>query len=166
MRPGAVQLSGVELAKPASLEVGTVLEAKAYTGSSYAPTYVDEDVAYTWKYAETASPSYNTKWTPIEGATGSTFTVTDEYQGACISVSANAGANTVDFGYPYGYGPFKQAGAVDIYSAVLLNGTATTKRVRRGRHRCCAGEGEGRFGPHRPRQAHVPVARERRRRLV
>lgn len=126
MRPGAVQLSGVELAKPASLEVGTVLEAKAYTGSSYAPTYVDEGVAYAWKYAETASPSYGTQWTPIEGATGSTFTVTDEYQGACISVSANAGANTVDFGYPYGYGPFKQAGAVDIYSAVLLNGTATT----------------------------------------
>ena len=122
----ALALSGVELEKPASLEVGAVLEAKAYTGSSYAPTYVDEGVVYTWKYAETASPSYNTKWTPIEGATGSTFTVTDDYRGRCLSVSASAGANTVDFGYPYGYGPFKQAGAVDIYSASFLNGSATT----------------------------------------
>lgn len=122
----ALALSGVELEKPASLEVGAVLEAKAYTGSSYAPTYVDEGVVYTWKYAETASPSYNTKWTSIEGAAGSTFTVTDDYRGMCLSVSASAGANTVDFGYPYGYGPFKQAGAVDIYSASFLNGSATT----------------------------------------
>lgn len=122
----ALALSGVELEKPASFEVGAVLEAKAYTGSSYAPTYVDEGVVYTWKYAETASPSYNTKWTPIEGATGSAFTVTDDYRGMCLSVSASAGANTVDFGYPYGYGPFKQAGAVDIYSASFLNGSATT----------------------------------------
>ena len=44
----ALALSGVELEKPASLEVGAVLEAKAYTGSSYAPTYVDEGVVYTW----------------------------------------------------------------------------------------------------------------------
>lgn len=39
---------------------------------------------------------------------------------------ASTCANTVDFGYPYGYGPFKQAGAVDIYSASFLNGSATT----------------------------------------
>ncbi|WP_158539727.1 DUF4430 domain-containing protein [Gordonibacter sp. 28C] len=127
MTAAAVQLSGVELAKPASLELGTTLEAKAYTGSSFAPTYVAEGVAYTWKYAETSSPSYSTEWTAIEGVTGSTFSVTDEfYLGKCISVSASAGANSVDFGYPYGYGPFKLAGAVDIYSASLSNGSSST----------------------------------------
>lgn len=123
----AVQLFGVELAKPASFELGTTLEAKAYTGPSYAPTYVTEGVAYTWKYAETDSPSYTTVWTAIEGATESTFTVSDEfYLGKCLAVSASAGANSVDFGYPYGYGPFKPAGAVDIYSAFLSNGAEIT----------------------------------------
>ncbi len=117
---GAVQLSGVELVKPATTELGTTLEAKAYTGSSYSPTYVADGVTYTWKYAETTSPSYSTAWTTIAGATGATFTVSDPfYVGKCLSVSANAGANTVDFGYPYGYGPFKLVGAVDIYSASL-----------------------------------------------
>lgn len=120
MKAGAVQLSGVELGKPATTELGTALEAKAYTGSSYSPTYVTDGVTYTWKYAETTSPSYSTTWTTIEGVTGTTFTVSDPfYVGKCLSVSANAGANTVDFGYPYGYGPFKLAGAVDIYSASL-----------------------------------------------
>ena len=120
MKAGAVQLAGVELVKPAMTELGTTLEAKAYTGSSYSPTYVADSVTYTWKYAETTSPSYSTTWTTIGGATGTTFTVSDPfYVGKCISVSANAGANTVDFGYPYGYGPFKLAGAVDIYSASL-----------------------------------------------
>lgn len=120
MRAGAVQLAGVELSKPATTELGAMLEAKAYTGSSYSPTYVTDGVTYTWKYAETTSPSYSTTWITIAGATGATFTVSDPfYVGKCISVSANAGANTVDFGYPYGYGPFKLVGAVDIYSASL-----------------------------------------------
>ena len=125
----AVQLSGVELAKPSSFELGTKLEAKAYTGPSYAPTYVTEGVTYTWKYAVTTSPSYGTEWTEIEGETGSTFTVDDEkYLGACITVSATAGGSTVDFSssYPYGYGPFKPKGAVDIYSASLSNGETST----------------------------------------
>lgn len=125
MKPGAVQLSGVELEKPASLELGTTLRAKAYKGTSYAPTYVTEGVAYTWKYAETSNPSSYTSWTTIEGATGPTFTVSDEfYLGKCIAVSAEAGANTVDFGYPYGYGPFRLKGAVDIYAVSFAGGNA------------------------------------------
>ena len=49
--------------------------------------------------------------------------MTDDYVGCYITVSAKAGANTVTFGsYPdYGIGPFKLAGAVDIYSAVLAD---------------------------------------------
>lgn len=127
---GAVKLSGVELSNPTSLELGATLEAKAYTGSSYSPTYVKEGVTYTWKYAETTIPSYSTTWTPIEDATGATFTVSDDfYVGKCISVSANAGANTVDFGSytdGYGRGPFKLVGAVDIYSAFLAKDGSST----------------------------------------
>ena len=126
LAPGAHKLGGVELVKPASLELGATLEAKAYAGSSYAPAYVTEGVAYTWKYATTAS--YSTTWTVIPEATESTFTVSDDkYIGKYISVSANAGANTVDLDYSQAFGPVRLAGAVDIYSATLAkNGESTS----------------------------------------
>lgn len=124
MAAGAVKLAGVKLTA-SSKEVGATLTAAAYAGSSYSPTYVDNSkVAYTWKYYKGSSaPNSSTTWTDIPGAAGPTFTVTDDYVGCYITVSAKAGANTVTFGsYPdYGIGPFKLAGAVDIYSAVLAD---------------------------------------------
>ncbi len=123
LKAGAVKLAGVELSAP-STEIGATLTAKAYTGSSYSPSYVDNSkVTYTWKkYKGTPAPSSSTKWETIEGESGPTFTVTDDLEGYYVSVSANAGANDVAFGAwstGYGVGPFKQAGAVAIYSAIL-----------------------------------------------
>ena len=123
MKAGAVKLAGVELTA-SSMEIGATLTAKAYTGSSSSPSYVDNSkVTYTWKkYKGTPAPSSSTKWETIEGESGPTLTVTDGLEGSYVSVSANAGANDVSFGNwstGYGVGPFKQAGAVDIYSAIL-----------------------------------------------
>ena len=123
LKAGAVKLAGVELSAP-STEIGATLTAKAYTGSSYSPSYVDNSkVTYTWKkYKGTSTPSSSTKWETIEGESGPTLTVSDNLEGYYVSVSANAGANDVSFGNwstGYGVGPFKQAGAVDIYTAVL-----------------------------------------------
>ena len=125
MKAGAVKLAGVELSA-SSMEIGATLTAKAYTGSSYSPTYVDNSkVTYTWKKykdKDASAPSSSTAWETIEGESGPTLTVTDDLEGSYVSVSANAGANDVSFGNwstGYGVGPFKQAGAVDIYSAIL-----------------------------------------------
>lgn len=123
LKAGAVKLAGVELSA-SSTEIGATLTAKAYTGSSYSPTYVDNSkVTYTWKkYKGASAPSSSTTWETIEGESGPTLTVTDDLEGYYVSVSANAGANDVSFGNwsaGYGVGPFKQAGAVDIYSAIL-----------------------------------------------
>ena len=122
LKAGAVKLAGVELSA-SSTEIGATLTAKAYTGSSYSPSYVDNSkVTYTWKkFKGTSAPSSSTKWEIIEGESGPTLTVTDDLEGYYVSVSANAGANDVSFGgwsTGYGVGPFKQAGAVDIYSAL------------------------------------------------
>lgn len=123
MKAGAVKLAGVELTA-SSTEIGATLTAKAYTGSSYSPTYVDNSkVTYTWKkYKGPSAPSSSTAWETIKGESGPTLTVVDALEGCYVSVSANAGANDVSFGgWSTGYvGPFKQAGAVDIYSAILV----------------------------------------------
>ena len=123
LKAGAVKLAGVELSA-SSTEIGATLTAKAYIGSSYSPTYVDNSkVTYTWKkYKGASAPSSSTAWETIEGESGPTLTVADDLEGYYVSVSANAGANDVSFGSwstGYGVGPFKQAGAVDIYSAIL-----------------------------------------------
>ena len=123
LKAGVVKLAGVELSA-SSTEISATLTAKAYTGSSYSPTYVDNSkVTYTWKkYKGTSAPNSSTKWETIEGESGPTLTVADDLEGYYVSVSANAGANDVSFGSwstGYGVGPFKQAGAVDIYSAIL-----------------------------------------------
>lgn len=123
LKAGAVKLAGVELSA-SSTEIGAALTAKAYAGSNYSPSYVDNSkVTYTWKkYKGASAPNSSTKWETIEGEFGPTFTVTDDLEGYYVSVSANAGANDVSFGSwsaGYGVGPFKQAGAVEIYSAIL-----------------------------------------------
>lgn len=130
MKAGAVKLAGVELTA-SSTEIGATLTAKAYTGSSYSPSYVDNSkVTYTWKkYKGTSAPSSSTKWETIEGESGPMLTVTDDLEGYYVSVSANAGANDVSFGNwstGYGVGPFKQAGAVDIFSATLAPAGSTS----------------------------------------
>ena len=129
MKAGAVKLAGVELTA-SSTEIGATLTAKAYTGSSYSPTYVDNSkVTYTWKkYKGPSAPSSSTAWETIKGESGPTLTVADALEGCYVSVSANAGANDVSFGgWSTGYvGPFKQAGAVDIYSAILVPEGSTT----------------------------------------
>lgn len=127
---GAIKLGGVELKAP-STEIGATLTAKAYTGSSYSPTYVDSSkVTYTWKkYKGSSAPSSYTTWETIAGASGPTLTVTNDLEGYYVTVSANAGANDVTFGGSYSpsyVGPFKLAGAVDIYSVILaLAGTTS-----------------------------------------
>ena len=130
LKAGAVKLAGVELSA-SSTEIGATLTAKAYTGSSSSPSYVDNSkVTYTWKkYKGTSAPSSSTKWETIEGESGPTLTVTDDLEGYYVSVSANAGANDVSFGSwstGYGVGSFKQAGAVDIYSAILAPAGSTS----------------------------------------
>ena len=130
LKAGAVKLAGVELSA-SSTEIGATLTARAYTGSSYSPSYVDNSkVTYTWKkYKGTSTPSSSTAWEAIEGESGPTLTVTDDLEGYYVSVSANAGANDVSFGSwstGYGVGPFKQAGAVDIYSAILAPAGSTS----------------------------------------
>lgn len=122
LKAGAVKLAGVELSA-SSMEIGAKLTAKAYTGPSYSPTYVDSSkVTYTWKkYKGTSSPSYNTTWETIEGQTADTLAVTDDLEGYYISVSANAGANTVDLSSYSAAGPFKLAGAVDISAVSIIN---------------------------------------------
>ena len=130
LKAGAVKLAGVELCA-SSTEIGATLTAKAYTGSSSSPSYVDNSkVTYTWKkYKGTSAPSSSTKWETIEGESGPTLTVTDDLEGYYVSASANAGANDVSFGSwstGYGVGPFKQAGAVDIYSAILAPAGSTS----------------------------------------
>lgn len=130
LKAGAVKLAGVELSA-SSTEIGATLTAKAYTGSSYSPSYVDNSkVTYTWKkYKGTSAPSSSTKWETIEGESGPTLTVTDDLEGYYVGVAANAGANDVLFGSwstGYGVGPFKQAGAVDIYSATLAPAGSTS----------------------------------------
>ena len=130
LKAGAVKLAGVELSA-SSTEIGATLTAKAYIGSSSSPTYIDNSkVTYTWKkYKGTSAPSSSTKWETIEGESGPTLTVTDDLEGYYVSVAANAGANDVLFGSwstGYGVGPFKQAGAVDIYSATLAPAGSTS----------------------------------------
>lgn len=118
---GAVKLAGVELKAP-SAEIGATLTAKAYTGLSDSPTYVDDSkVTYTWKkYKGSSAPSYSATWETIEGQNNSTLSVDDSLEGCYVTVSANAGANDVTYDvYPSFVGPFKQAGAVDIDSALL-----------------------------------------------
>ena len=130
LKAGAVKLAGVELSA-SSKEVGTTVTAKAYTGSSYSPSYVDNSkVTYTWKkYKGTSAPSSSTTWETIEDVTGSTLTVGEDLAGYYVSVSANAGANDVAFGdysTGFGVGPFKLAGAVEIYSAILAKEGSTS----------------------------------------
>ncbi len=127
---GAVTLAGVELAA-SSTEVGAALTAKAYSGSSHSPTYVDNaKVTYTWKkYKGASEPSSYTTWETIEGASGPSLTVTNDLEGYYVTVVANAGDNDVKFGdyySGYGVGPFKLAGAVDIYSAILAPAGSTS----------------------------------------
>ncbi|MDY5472301.1 MAG: hypothetical protein SPF97_02375, partial [Collinsella sp.] len=66
LKAGAVKLAGVELSA-SSTEIGATLTAKAYTGSSYSPTYVDNSkVTYTWKkYKGASAPSSSTTWETI-----------------------------------------------------------------------------------------------------
>lgn len=127
---GAVTLAGVELSA-SSAEVGATLTAKAYSGSSYSPTYVDNSkVTYTWKkYKGGSAPNYSTTWETIQGASGPTLTVTDDLEGYYVTVFASAGDNEVKFGdyySGYGAGPFKLAGAVEIYSAILAPAGSTS----------------------------------------
>ena len=118
---GQANLYSVKLSS-SSPAVGDTLTATSYTAYN-TPAASDTKVTYTWKkFKGTSAPSSSTKWETIEGESGPTLTVTDDLEGYYVSVSANAGANDVSFGgwsTGYGVGPFKQAGAVDIYSAIL-----------------------------------------------
>ena len=142
MAEGAVKLAGVQVDEPASLQMPVSLTAKAYTGSSYSPTYIDEGVTYTWKYAmKDPSSSYGIEWTVVAGENGATLTVDgDQYAGAYFSVEANAGVNTVKLSDYSAIGPMKLKGQVDISAVSIYNekdgtsvfvvGDTATARVR------------------------------------
>lgn len=144
MAKGAVKLSGVKVEAPDSLQMPVTLTAKAYTGSSYSPDYVEEGVTYTWKYAMEDPSDYSfsdDSWQTVEGETGSTLVVDDEsYAGAYFSVEANAGANTVELSSYSAVGPMKLQGQVDISAVSIVNeeddtsvfvvGDTATARVR------------------------------------
>lgn len=127
---GAVRLAGVELEEPASLEMPIVLTAKAYAGSSYKPTYVTENVTYTWKYAmvdPTGYSSSDSSWQIVPNAQGPTLAVDGaQYAGAYFSVEAYAGANTVELSDYSAVGPVKLAGQVDIHSVSIVNADGTS----------------------------------------
>lgn len=101
------------------------LTARAYTGSSWSPSYVDEGVTYTWKYAteDPTSYSFNEEdWIVIDGETSSQLVIDDpRYAGAYVSVEASAGANTVELSSYSAAGPIKLEGQVEIYSVVIQN---------------------------------------------
>lgn len=143
MAKGAVKLSGVKVEAPDSLQMPVTLTAKAYTGSSYSPDYVEEGVTYTWKYAmeDPSDYTFSDSWQTVEGETGSTLVVDDEkYAGAYFSVEANAGANTVELSVYSAVGPMKLQGQVDISAVSIVNedddtsvfvvGDTATARVR------------------------------------
>lgn len=143
MAKGAVKLSGVKVEAPDSLQMPVTLTAKAYTGSSYSPDYVEEGVTYTWKYAmeDPSDYTFSDSWQTVEGETGSTLVVDDEkYAGAYFSVEASAGANTVELSVYSAVGPMKLQGQVDISAVSIVNeedgasvfvvGDTATARVR------------------------------------
>lgn len=132
----SVQLSGVNLEEPSSLQMPVTLTARAYTGSSWSPNYVDEGVAYTWKYATEDPTSYSFSeddWVVIDGETSARLVLNDpRYAGAYVSVEASAGANTVKLSSYSAVGPVKLAGQVDIYSVVIENPADGTSVFRVG----------------------------------
>ena len=154
----AVQLSGVELAKPSSFELGTKLEAKAYTGpSSYAPTYVDRGRHVHVEVRGDDQPVLRTRnGREIEGETGSTFTVDDDdipgrlHHGvrhrwrAARSTSAPATRTATGRSSP-------RERSTSTPPRCLERLDDQHVRVRRRRHGDGAGQGEGRNGPHRSR---------------
>lgn len=113
---GQVQLYSVEISAP-STQVGTTLTAQAYAGSYSSKTPVDEGVTYTWLISD--GNTYSATWTEVAGQTGPTLVVGEDLQGKYVRVKATAGVNTVEVSYSGAVGPFKQEGAVDLYSALL-----------------------------------------------
>ena len=109
---GQMELYSVKLNSDTP-SIGDTLTATPYKDWS-SPAGSDAKVTYTWS----ASTSQYSGFTKIEGATGSTLTLTDDLEGKYIKVEATAGVNTVS---KTTSNKVKQAGAVDLYAVSLIN---------------------------------------------
>lgn len=116
---GSVTLGSVELAGTPS--VGSTLTATAYAGSRWdrQPLPEGTNVTYTWRWSDEEPSYYGTSWTTIDGVSGSTLELTDAYVGKYLSVTANAGDNTVELSSYSAVGPVLGEGQARLYSVEL-----------------------------------------------
>lgn len=134
---GATRLYAVTVDDPGTPEVGQTLTAHATRGSYSSQTEVTEGVSYQWRYRRGTSGD----WADIPGATLATYTVPASLpdgqgaEGAYLSVTACAGANTVALSDYRAVGPLRLAGAVEISTAYLAaseDSTSAVSKLRAG----------------------------------
>ena len=109
---GQMELYSVKLSSDTP-SIGDTLTATPYKDWS-SPAGSDAKVTYTWS----ASTSSSSGFTKIEGETGATLVVGDDFEGKYIKVEATAGVNTVS---KTTSSKVKQAGAVDVFAVSLIN---------------------------------------------
>lgn len=105
-----------------SKEVGCTLQAQAYKGDYWNNAPLNTGVEYTWRWSAEkpgGAGFSDSSWHVIEGATESSFTVPDSLEGCWVSVAACAGDNTVASANTSAAGPFRKAGARELYYAAL-----------------------------------------------
>lgn len=105
-----------------SKEVGCTLQAQAYKGDYWNNAPLNTGVEYTWRWSAEkpgGAGFSDSSWHVIEGATKSSFTVPDSLEGCWVSVTACAGDNTVASANTSAAGPFRKAGARELYYAAL-----------------------------------------------
>ncbi len=105
-----------------SKEVGCTLQAQAYKGDYWNNAPLNTGVEYTWRWSAEkpgGAGFSDSSWHVIEGATESSFTVPDSLEGCWVSVTACAGDNTVASANTSAAGPFRKAGARELYYAAL-----------------------------------------------
>lgn len=107
-------------ASKAAKDTGTTIEAMAYKGDYWSSEPVTSGVTYTWRWSsvDPKSDDFNAKtdWHVIKGQTGSSFTIPSDYANRWVSVSANAGDNTVEADNAVAV---KAAGSHELYFASL-----------------------------------------------
>ena len=138
---GAYELHSLEIEKPARLETGAVLTAHAFKKNASGwgkGEEATEGVTFAWKWTDADPSKYGSKpeWHVIEGQTGSTFTVPDDFAGRWVVATATAGINEVPSASAVNYaavGPFKKAGTYTVYSVALTrDGSSYDGRFKAG----------------------------------
>ena len=132
---GAYELhSSLEIEKPTRLETGCVLIAHAYKKNASGWGKGDEateGVTFAWKWTDADPTQYGAtpEWHVVEGQTGNTFTVPDDFAGRWVVATATAGINEVPSSATAvnytAVGPFVKAGTYKIYSVILTRDGST-----------------------------------------